>query len=43
MPNRVYEQILKDAAFLKDHNIIEYSLLIGIHTCTPSDIQKPSK
>lgn len=27
----IFEQILKDAEFLRDHNIIEYSLLIGIH------------
>ena len=27
---RIYNQIVSDAKFLSDHNIIEYSLLIGI-------------
>jgi hypothetical protein len=32
---RIYKQILKDALFLVQHNIIEYSLLIGVHYCGP--------
>ena len=34
---RIFNQILKDAEFLKRHNIIEYSLLIGIHYVQPQE------
>jgi len=34
---RIFNQILKDAEFLKRHNIIEYSLLIGIHYVQPHE------
>jgi hypothetical protein len=33
----IFQQILKDAEFLKDHDIIEYSLLIGIHKIDKSE------
>jgi hypothetical protein len=31
--HRIYNQIVRDAEFLSSHNIIEYSLLVGIHKC----------